>query len=245
MEQDLTSTLHPLMWGVIEPLEDESLEKAFVDGGGTGIDPAWLMKSLATSEAYDKDGHVLEQDGIDWSEYDALPRIHFTHPYHASKVCGEGILRNRVMHKGRPANYVELLLNKHLALGRKVREDHVSLCKGHRKQGYGLSVEGKILEMRGHRITKSLVRTIAIDAAPRNGDAMAMPLAAALGGQMGITHFPPELAKAAMRLAYDPDVAARLALTEGLSPNELKALRLLKHNPNRTLLAALERVAAM
>lgn len=244
METDLTSTLHPLMWGVIEDLpEEESLEKALADG----IDPAWLMKGFASSEAYDKDGHVIEQPGIDWSEYDALPRVHYTHPYHATKLCGDGVKRERRMVKGLDGNYVEVLLNRHLALGRKVRDDHLALCKGYRKQGLGFSVEGKIVEMRGHRITKSIVRTLAIDGAPRNQDSMAMPLAAALGGAMGYQNFPPELAKAAMRLAYDPDIQNRLALIEGVPLNELRALRLLRRPAHRgkTLLAALERVAGM
>lgn len=241
MDQDLTSTLHPLMWGVIEELPEESLEKALSDG----YDPAWLMKGHASAEVLDADKQILVQSGMNWDEYDARGIVHYKHPYSAERICGQGIKRTPTLFKGYPANHIEVQLLRDLPVARHVREQHLALCKGPRKMGLGFSVEGRIDEMRGNRITKCTVRTMAIDGAPRNPVSFAMPLAAALGGAMGYQSFPPELAKAAMRLAYDPDVQERLALTEGVDKNDLKALRLLKRNPNRTLLAALERVAGM
>jgi hypothetical protein len=233
----------PLLWGACEPLEEERLDKAL---GAGELDPAWLMKGLATSEFRDADDQVVDQDGIDWTEYDQRGIVHYKHPYSADRVCAQGVKREPVLFKGYKGNFIETLLLKDIPLARQVREQHLALCKGPRGTGLGFSVEGSITEMRGNRITKCKVRTMAIDAAPRNPSSFALPLAAAFGAQMGLpANLPPDLMKAAMRLAYDPEIQLRLALTEGIPAVHLKALRLLRQQPDRTLRAALERIAAM
>lgn len=244
MLSDLANMTHELMWGFIDPIDDApSLVKGLADEDE--LDPSWLMKGLATAEILDADGQVLEQGGIDWSEWDQRGITHYKHPYAAERVCGQGVSRRYGIFSGVPGNHITVALLKGLPVAQAVRAQHMELCKGPKKRGLGFSVEGKIDEMRRNRITKCRVRTMAIDAAPRGPMSFAQPLAAALSGQTGYAQFPPELMKAAMSLAYDPEIQRRLALTEGMAIEDLRALRLLKQSPGRTLVAALERVASM
>lgn len=233
----------PLLWGECEALPEEALQKALGPGE---VDPAWLLKGLATSEFLDADGQVLLQDGADWTEYDQRGVVHYKHPYAADRVCAQGVERTPGLFKGVKGNMISVMLLKELPLAQQVRTQHQALCKGPRGQGLGFSVEGSINEMRGNVITRCTIRTVAIDAAPRNPSSFAMPLAAAFGAQMGLpAGLPADLMKAAMRLAYDPEVKRRIALTEGIPTAHLKALRLLSRQPERTLVAALERIAAL
>lgn len=223
------------LWGEIEAVE-EPLEKA----GADSVAPSrWILKGFVSHEALDADGQIVDQDGIDWSIFDQRGVMTDGHPYSSDRVVGSKLLREPRTVNGIKGNWLECELSPDLPRAPALWNMHRALCKGPNGRGLGFSVEGWAKEIKGNRITKSIVSTVAIDAMPKNPMTYAMPIAASLGAYLGSgdVNFP-ALMKA-LALASDPNVRAKLELIDGQSIANLAALRIASRYPDRTFAEAL------
>lgn len=217
----------------IEEVEYTPLEKAGIAAGEPEPESAWLMKGWICADAQDADRQIIDQHGGDWSVFDSRGVIHVSHPYDALRVIGVPIKRElREMPNGGLGNWLEARLLPDKPLARVVRDDHRSLYKATGgKRGYGFSVEGGIFGIKGNRITRYQVRTVAADPMPVNPLTYAMPMAAAFGGVAGGDL--PTLAKA-LTMAADPEAMKRIALIEDIPLRHLAAARWLSRTGNTT-----------
>lgn len=218
----------PLLWGHCEAIPDDgdemALEKAGYTNGDTD-DPRWMLKGMVSAEIVDRDGHILEQDAIDWEPFDMNGVAHESHPFSADRVVGYRKVRRPCLIKSKSTgqevkgNYLEIKLDPNRQRARDIRDTHRELVKAG-GLGYGFSVEGDILQMRGNRITKAVVRSVAVDLHPRNQIAYAMPLAA---GSAIVN--PGEMLMKAIAQYVDPELSEKVQLAKSIPSSSLRLAR--------------------
>lgn len=195
------------IWAPIE------IVKAGEDGGDGRI------RGIASSERVDQDGEVIDQRGIDWSLCKA---IHLNHPINALTLIGEvdQIEPPRELEDGALATPFSGQLYMTDRLAKAVWNKMGALKKASSGMRLGISIEGKARKRdpdNPKRIVKSIVHSLAVDAAPRNRDAWLEPIAAglspmALSQYLELLHDP----LAALESPTDAALRSGLILAEAL-----------------------------
>lgn len=220
-----------LCWGEID-IVPEPMVKA-----GSASEAAqperWILKGFMSTEAFDADEQVIVQDGIDWGPFDLRGIVTDGHPARTDNVVGQKLVREPRIYKGIKGTWLECELNPDLPRAAALWKTHRAMCKGPMKRGLGFSVEGWAKEIDGHRVTKSVVETVAIDINPKNPLTYAMPIAASMGAYLGNAHPSqyPALMKA-LALASDPRVNQVLRMADGLPLETIAAARLMSRWPD-------------
>ncbi len=228
-----------LAWGEIDAVLDR-MGKA---GSATSSEPErWILKGFMSTEAFDADNQVVEQDGIDWGPFDSRGIITDGHPARPDNIVGQKIVREPRTYKGIKGTWLECELLQDMPRAPGLWKAHRALCKGPTGRGLGFSVEGWATEIDGHRITKSVVETVAIDIQPKNPLTYAMPIAASMSAYLGSAPDAqyPALMKA-LALASDPRARQILQVTEGLPIENIAAAQLMSRWPDMPWNEALKR----
>lgn len=161
-----------------------------IEGKPVGGDIARL-RGIASVDIEDRQGDSVAQDGLDFSPF-------LAHGYlnddHGDVLRGEGVGAiighplgvEAIKHKGKPATRLEGVL--YLGLPRALK--YWNLHQAMRGQGgldpsqrrsLGLSLQGKVLERKGKRVTRSAVQHCAVTPWPVNQEAYVEELVKSLG----------------------------------------------------------------
>lgn len=147
-------------------------EKSFVDLAGANLEKgvkdsnpySWKIGGLASSNDKDLDGEYIEPIAFDT---DYLVRFGFFNndhqkgPEHKVGIPTKAVVTDRGL-------WVEGYLLKDIPAAQGIYRLMQTLAKGGHDRKVGFSVEGKILEQDGNRITKVFLKDIAITANPVN-----------------------------------------------------------------------------
>lgn len=147
-------------------------EKSFVDLAGSNMekgskdsDPySWKIGGLASSNDKDLDGEYIEPTAFDT---DYLVRFGFFNndhqkgPEHKVGIPTKAVVTDRGL-------WVEGYLLKDIPAAQGIYRLMKTLSQGGHSRKVGFSVEGKVLEQDGNRITKVFLKDIAITANPVN-----------------------------------------------------------------------------
>lgn len=171
-------------WGVIE------LEKATADGSATSHGYVGFMTGIASAEIEDLDGHTVVQDGIDWEPLLKSGRTVLHHPPKVLDAAGRvdvvasqqarqvHLVKSHVgvplevsrttLPGGIPATRLRhgILDNE---VGRALFDNEQALQKAGNPRPMGQSIDGyaKPEWIDGDRVTRSVVKHVAIDPEPR------------------------------------------------------------------------------
>jgi hypothetical protein len=221
-----------------------------------GLPDSVIVKGLVSSELRDIEGEVIRQDGIDWSWFMKYGRLTYGHPATNKNTIGSPrqLLKAR-LEDGTPATYLEGNLWLRKPLGLQAYLDHqAALAAG--DPGMGFSIEGNALERDKNDpriVCKAIVYTVAIAFQPINPVTTLDPIslvqgiAKALGMSNNdlsqidenITGFDlGEILRGLVRL-FSPSKmnkaqSTRDMLLRGVSDDDLRALRILRKNPDIT-----------
>lgn len=171
------SPLTELGWLPVDFLDVESFGKSGTAGSGAG-----RIKGIASTEMVDSDGHVVEQDGIDWTLFKAAGcPLTFEHPRSPFNDIGEARDIERVTVDGVNATAISGIVYTTLPLGNVAYGRAVAMAKAGSKRRMGLSIEGYATQRDGNRIQKSVVTSVAISDSPKNALTWFDPIMASRG----------------------------------------------------------------
>jgi hypothetical protein len=165
---------------------DPDLAKAADLGESALLGP---ISGIASTDAVDHDGEVVDQDGLDWSlftkggSFRPVP-LTYEHPFTVKDTIGEATSIEIVERDGRKATKITGNLFLSDPKGREIWDKIVTWKKSGSQLRLGFSVEGKVVQRNGNKIAKARVHSIAISQFPRNYEAWLEPLAASLLDQI-------------------------------------------------------------
>lgn len=122
-----------------------------------------LLKGYASTEDPDRQGELLVQKGLDISDF--INHGYFNYDHDSSIILGYPLPTCRVDDKG---FYVEGELLKGIPESEAIWKLAKALHKSNAPRRVGFSVEGKVLEREGPRITKAKIYNVAITTNPVN-----------------------------------------------------------------------------
>jgi hypothetical protein len=196
------------------------------------------LRGIASVDVDDREGESIAQDGIDWRPFLEHGYFNDDHrdvrgpeggkPEGAAAIIGHPTRVERVRHGGNDASRVHGVLYTGLPRAAsyfdlaRAMQGQDGLAKSQRRT-LGLSVQGGILERKGKRILRSVVRHCALTPWPVNPDAFVEELVKSLGAkgleaaplvqQSGAVVTPERLARAIAKVygvgAQDAQEAAR------------------------------------
>lgn len=178
MESNLVSEVPQEYQSILDDPSKETIhffmpfEKSFVDLAGANLEKgvkdsnpySWKIGGLASSNDKDLDGEYIEPTAFDT---DYLVRFGFFNndhqkgPEHKVGIPTKAVVTDRGL-------WVEGYLLKDIPAAQGIYRLMQTLAKGGHDRKVGFSVEGKILEQDGSRITKVFLKDIAITANPVN-----------------------------------------------------------------------------
>jgi hypothetical protein len=129
----------------------------------------WRIGGIISSEHQDRQGEVVLQRGLDFSDFVKSGWLNDNHAQGTTEVLGYPLRVNRTTWMGKPATYMEGYLLKDYEPAKKVMELAEALQKTNRRLGY--SVEGKIQKRMGPGgkiIAKAKVTNVAVTRCPVN-----------------------------------------------------------------------------
>jgi hypothetical protein len=153
-------------------------------GADDEADGVASIRGVATSERTDKDGDIIIQKGIDWDEFTKSGFLTYEHPLGAANIVGEPRKIERSEVQGFPATILEGALYRSDPLGKMLISKARSMQKAGGNRRLGFSIEGHVRQRdpdAPNRVTKSIVRSVAITPVPKNEDSWFEPIAASLG----------------------------------------------------------------
>ena len=221
-----------VLWCEIQDVEVSTFAKG---EGHNGSPPEVFISGVVSADVVDADGETVNQDGIDWSRFLKYGRITDGHPYSNDRVVGDPVEIKRITVNGVPATFMKASLHMWKKRAQKLYDDHRMAVKAGRR-GLGFSIEGHATQrtMRGFRIEKSVVTSVAIDAQPKNRLSLIDPIAAGLAGSMRSIVMGEEASGAtteALRRMMDPTFRRRADMLKGLSERDILVAHLAKTNP--------------
>jgi hypothetical protein len=158
------SPLTELAWFGCDFLDVDTFAKAGAAATGSG-----RFSGIASTDMVDLDGHVVEQDGIDWSAFEkAGCPLTYEHPRRPDNDIGEATAIQRIELDGFKATQIDGLIYTHHPYGNLAYTQATAMAKSGGKRRMGLSIEGYATKRDGNRIVKSVVTSIAISPAPKN-----------------------------------------------------------------------------
>jgi hypothetical protein len=161
-----------------------------IEGKPVGGDIARL-RGIASVDIEDRQGDSVAQDGLDFSPF-------LAHGYlnddHGDVLRGEGVGAiighplgvEMIKHKGKPATRLEGVLYLGLPRARKYWDLHQAMqgqggLDPSQRRSLGLSLQGKVLEKKGRRVTRSAVQHCAVTPWPVNQEAYVEELVKSMG----------------------------------------------------------------
>ena len=122
-----------------------------------------IIRGYASTPDADRQGENLVQSGLDISEF--LKHGYFNFDHDNTHILGYPTKNTRIDSKG---FYVEGKLLKGVAIAERLWNVAIALQKSDAPRRLGFSVEGKVLERVGNRITKAKIYNVAITPNPVN-----------------------------------------------------------------------------
>jgi hypothetical protein len=132
-------------------------------------DKAWRIGGVMSTEHPDREQEVVLQRGLKLDDFLKNGWFNDNHSKDTTGIVGYPETVKRIMHKGKPATYVEGYLIKDYDRAKEIYKLARALQKTNRRLGF--SVEGKILRRTGSdgkTIAEALVRNVAITNCPVN-----------------------------------------------------------------------------
>jgi|ETNvirnome_2_130_1030620.scaffolds.fasta_scaffold04582_4 hypothetical protein len=143
------------------------LVKADNPNGGFGEVALGKIGGVISSDTVDFQGETLDQDGVDWSYFEAHGLLNYNH---TALILGEP---TAVIRKG-GRTLMEGVLYLHQPKAREVYQTAVAMRKSGARRSYGFSVEGKVLEReQGNptNVRRARVMNVSVCEHPVNPDA--------------------------------------------------------------------------
>lgn len=252
------------MWVPIEFVEPDTLMK----GSSDEWPAAYEVRGIVSSAAVDLDGETIDQAGINWSPFmmpcpmtgKPLAPLTWGHPNRGINVIGRGSSIHRMnMPDGTPAT----ALIGQIMTGHPMGRDACTLQKAASAAGLpglGFSIEGNATKrdpMNRRRILQCTVWSVAVDPSPRNGQALLDPYMQAVGalakalsaGSTMDSETMPALAVLeafvkGLSLPKSPEDNVKDNLLKGIDLDDLRALRVLRKNPDLSFTQAREFLAS-
>jgi len=135
-------------------------------------DGKMAIRGFVTTEHRDREGEVILQDGLDFSEFKQWGYFNDNHSKSTADVLGWPVsVRKATTPDGRKGHWVEGELIQGDATAERIYKKAKALKESKAPRSLGFSVEGKIQSRTGHdgkTIAKAKVRNVAITAAPVN-----------------------------------------------------------------------------
>lgn len=122
-----------------------------------------LIRGYASTEAQDRQDETLVQKGLDISDF--VNHGYFNYDHDNSIIMGYPTENCHIDEKG---FWVEGILLKGIPQADRMWELAKALKKSNAPRKLGFSVEGKVLERQGNRITKAKIYHVALTASPVN-----------------------------------------------------------------------------
>lgn len=122
-----------------------------------------IIRGYASTPDSDRQGENLVQSGLDISEF--LKHGYFNFDHDNTHILGYPTKNTRIDSKG---FYVEGKLLKGVPIAERMWNVAIALQKSNAPRRLGFSVEGKVLERVGNRITKAKIYNVAITPNPVN-----------------------------------------------------------------------------
>lgn len=149
------------------------------------------LRGIASVDVEDRQGDSVAQDGLDFAPF-------LAHGYlnddHGDVLRGEGVGAiighplgvEAIKHKGRPATRLEGVLYLSLPRARKYWDLHQAMREQQgldpsQRRALGLSLQGKALERKGKRVTRSAIHHCAVTPWPVNQEAYVEELIKSMG----------------------------------------------------------------
>ena len=124
----------------------------------------WRIGGYASTEDLDRQGESVLQKGLDFSEFTQFGYYNDNHQQHTSAVVGVPELAEFRKGKGW---WTEGYLLKEVPRAQEIYTLAKALADDPSRK-LGFSIEGKILERVGNKITKAIIRNVAVTNAPVN-----------------------------------------------------------------------------